>query len=248
MFKRKVRRRPNVRRRVAYPPLRLNPDGYCTSFKFDGDKFLKGQKSLSKQEVSQSVYALLRKLQSAKKGESPSTAAQALLASIESGLATSAGANASNDYKKALLLIACFWGFIGDKYGEVGGGSSQYYLQAGHLLQYVIGGNPIPEENVAAWKANWENIVRLDAAMPSDWTIKADRDNTYSMPSGAADMWSETQTPSATAKKKATGAEVKAPNWINKERIRNPFRAIKRDRFLKKHQPIPTSTVTYKIR
>ena len=45
-----------------------------------------------------------------------------------------------------------------------------------------------------------------------------------------------------------TGEEVEAPKWINKERIRNPFRAMKRDRFLKKHKPIETSTVTYKIR
>ena len=45
-----------------------------------------------------------------------------------------------------------------------------------------------------------------------------------------------------------TGAEVKAPNWINKERIRNPFRAMKRDRFLKKHEMIETTTVTYKVK
>jgi len=45
-----------------------------------------------------------------------------------------------------------------------------------------------------------------------------------------------------------TGAEVKAPNWINKERIRNPFRAMKRDRFLKKHEMLETTTVTYKVK
>jgi hypothetical protein len=45
-----------------------------------------------------------------------------------------------------------------------------------------------------------------------------------------------------------TGAEVTPPKWLDKERIRNPLRLMKRERFFKKHAPIATSTVTYKIR
>ena len=205
MFKRKARRRPVVRRRVKYPQIRANPEGFCKIFKFSSssEAFNKRLAAEPKQVVYESVVAFTVKLIS---GDS-----NKVKDAMNKGL-TNQGQN--DQYKKGLILLACFFGLLGDNDASIGsfGDTAQYYAVASKFIQKALEGE-VPSESgdpFTYWPQQYKNALQdlaINAVVPTNWNLKAQKVlGSYSPDLGT--MWSKDK-PQA-AKRDISTAQIKA--------------------------------------
>jgi hypothetical protein len=203
MFKRKVRRRPVVRKRVKYPQIRANPQGFCLAYKFSRGEFEKTLKSWEKVDIYEFVKAFTTQIS---RGDNNKT-----IVDMNTGL-TNQGQN--DQYKKGLILLACFFGLMGEDDAAIGsfGSSAEYFSVASKFIQKCLKGE-VPAESgdpFAYWKGQYKNAKTdsdVTAVVPTNWEIPS-RGGAYSPDLG--DMWSTTQQQRETPKRGVTKAQIKA--------------------------------------